>query len=40
VEVVHSCGIGTGVPFVMVPSRERDVIALITKTSAVGQENR
>jgi hypothetical protein len=40
VEVVHSCGDGPGVPFVMVPSWERDVIALSTKTSAVGRDNR
>jgi hypothetical protein len=40
VEVVYSCGNGPGVLFVMVPSRERDVIALSTKTSAVGRDNR
>jgi hypothetical protein len=40
VEVVHSCGNGPRVPFVMVPSWERDVIALSTKTSAVGRDNR
>jgi hypothetical protein len=40
VEVVHSCGNGPGVLFVMVPSREQDVIALSTKTSVVGRDNR
>jgi hypothetical protein len=40
VEVVHSCANGPGVPFVMVPSRERDIIALSTKTYVVGREKR
>jgi hypothetical protein len=40
VEVVHSYGNGPRVPFVMVPYWEREVIALSTKTSAVGRDNR
>jgi hypothetical protein len=40
VEFVHSCGNGPRVPFVMVPSREQDVIGLSTKTSTVGRDNR